>query len=250
MRPLAYHEVMGLLEVGDLHPGGPLATDFLLRQLDSGRPLRVLEIGAGVGRTTERMLRRGWSVTPIEPNVILRSILVRRLGIDAFPGELETFQATGTFDAVIAESVIYGTRLADTFAQVHRLLKPGGLFGFVDMVWTESADPAAVREIYERTLKAFGIPMVSPEACTWPTWRASLAQAGFDCVVESRLPLGLPGRSESKWRLLATGFRHPRAFAQFMRYRRNPVATHVPPGWLESWMAVWKRGDVPTVSAK
>lgn len=232
---------MGLLRVGDLHPGGPLATDFLLRQLDQGRAIRVLEIGAGIGRTTERMLRRGWRVTAIEPNAILRASLVRRLGIGAYPADFESFESTEPFDAVIAESVIYGMPLADTFARIHRLLKPGGLFGFVDILWTECADPSAVGDIYERTLKVFGIPMISRDAHTWPTWCKLLEQAGFVSFAEYLLPRRLPARGESTWSLLTNGVRHPRAFAQFIRYRKNSLAVYVPPEWLDAWAAVWKR---------
>ena len=92
MRRLAFHEVMGVLGIGDLHPGGLVATDFLLDELARNRPRVVLEIGAGIGRTTERMIGRGWEVVPIEPNAILRRALEAKLPIHVHPNSLETFE--------------------------------------------------------------------------------------------------------------------------------------------------------------
>jgi protein-L-isoaspartate O-methyltransferase len=94
-RRVAYHEMMGILGVGDLHPGGHVATDFLLGELDKGTPRMVLEIGAGAGQTTARMMKRGWSVMPIEPSAVLCESLKARLGIPAHVGTFETFDEAG-----------------------------------------------------------------------------------------------------------------------------------------------------------
>src|SRR5262249_53597192 len=90
-RTLAQHEAAALLGIGDLHPGRAAATEFLLRELDKAAPRRVLEVGAGVGFTTQRLLERGWQVTAIEPNPVMRRQLERRLPIRAYPDGFEKF---------------------------------------------------------------------------------------------------------------------------------------------------------------
>src|SRR5690349_14629709 len=89
MRRLAFHEVMGVLRIGDLHPGGAAATDFLLARLASNSPRVVLEVGAGIGLTSARMSERGWRVVALEPNEVLRKILQARLPIEVRPNGLE-----------------------------------------------------------------------------------------------------------------------------------------------------------------
>jgi SAM-dependent methyltransferase len=238
MKRLAFHEAAGLLGIGDLHPAGPTATEFLLHQLDNARPRLVLEIGAGIGRTTQRMLRRGWRVVPIEPNPILRRELHSRLGIDVYGSNLDDFPEGERFDAVIGESVFYGMNLATAFAKVHRLLRPGGLLASVDMVWTERAEPAAVARTYDQTLATFGLPMASRQRLIWSDWRGLLDQAGFAEVVARQA--GASGWRHSHPSLLSA-LRHPAAFAQFLKYRRFTRISRVSPECLETWMSVWRR---------
>jgi SAM-dependent methyltransferase len=238
---LALHETLALLGIGDLHPGGSLATDFLLRELDKAVPSRVLEIGAGIGFTTQRLLDRGWQVTAIEPNPLLRAALENRLAVRVYPGTFETFDAVEPFDAVIAESVLYRLNLPNAFARARQLLRPGGLFALVDMVWTDAAKADATATLTEQSERAFGIPMASVEPLTWGAWRRELASAGFAEVAATRV--GSWGKRDPRrwWMMLRNGVRHPRALAQYLSYRAIRRIPPVPNGWLESWMSVWRR---------
>jgi len=242
MARLEFIESLALLGATDLHPGGRDATNFLLGELEKGTPRRVLEIGAGSGATTERMIRRGWQVTPIEPSTVLRNVLEKRLRVPAYAGEFERFEeADGSFDAAIGESIFYCLDHASAFAKLRRLLRPGALLALVDMVWTDKGNADLAASIHDRTARTFGIPAASREWLTWPRWRQNLENAGFALVVERRLssvsfqpPLG---RSVK----LVRGLRHPVALLHYLNYRRFHRMTFAPAGCFESWMAVWKR---------
>ena len=240
---LAFHEVMAVLGVGDLHPGGSGATAFLLEQVAKERPRIVLEIGAGIGLTSARMVGRGWHVVPIEPNPILRRCLEARLSVQVRPDDLETFAGDeGPFDAVIGESVFYGMGLAAAFKKVHRMLRPGGLLALVEMVWTERAEPQVATRVHDETRDTFGIPMASRERLTWSNWKALLNEAGFVQVIERRLEKRAGRRARSDRSItVAAALRHPLAFAQHLKYGYLSRSSPVPPAWLETWMAVWRR---------
>lgn len=239
-RGLAYHESLALLGVGDLHPGGRAATEFLLRELDQAAPRRVLEIGAGMGRTTERLLQRGWQVTALEPNPVMRGVLEKRLGIRAVPDVFENFASEEPFDALIAESVFYRFDLDQAFARAHRLLRPGGKLALNDMVWTDRAPPDVAKTVAAQTKSVYGIPGASATALTWENWRQLLRSAGF--VEETCQRIGsTPPEPGRRRRLLLNGLRHPIAFGKFLSYRRAMRQPALPADWLESWLSVWRR---------
>jgi SAM-dependent methyltransferase len=240
LQRLDFTESLALLGATDIHPGGRRATAFLLDELEKCRPRRVLEVGAGSGHTTERMIKRGWQVTPIEPSGVLRRLLEKRLRIRALGMPFEQFdEAPGTYDAAIGESVFYCTDLPGTFAKLQSLLRPGGLLAMLDMVWTDRANPDIAADVHRRSAEAFGVPAASAQWLTWPRWRDLLTAAGFRLVVEQRLP---PDSFETgRWRKLVSGVRHPLAFAQYLRYRSRYGMRGAPPDALEGWMAVWRR---------
>jgi hypothetical protein len=131
---------------------------------------------------------------------------------------------------------------AKSFAKVHRLLRPGGLLASVDMVWSEVAEPDVVAKVHDETKKTFGIPMASRERRTWRDWKKTLQETGFTLVAEQQFE-GNAWRTSRRDRrvALATALRHPLAFLQKLEYRRRSQPTRIPPGWTETWMAVWKR---------
>jgi SAM-dependent methyltransferase len=243
VRRLAFHEALGVLNVGDLHPGGASVSEFLLSEMEKIGPRKVLEVGAGIGCTTQRMLRRGWTVTALEPSDVLRRRLEHRLGIAALPNAFETYESElGAYDAIVGESVFYGMDLRDAFAKVHRLLRPGGLFASLDTVWTEKADPNMVARIHDETKKTFGIPMASREALTWSDWKGAVGDAGFEEVAVRPIPPGsLRADGKTKATIIASAVRHPLALVQHLYHRLQMRPRRMPPGWTETWMAVWRR---------
>lgn len=239
MARLSFHEALGVLGIGDLHPGGAEASSFLLDELAKAHPRLVLEVGAGIGRTTSRMRGRGWDVVSLEPNMVLRQEFATQHPVAARAESLEAFAGSpGGFDAAIAESVLYGMSLPAVFATLHRLLRPNGLVAMVDLVWTSEADPAVAARIHEETNATYGIPMASRERLTWTDWQLTLRNAGFALVVERRPEKGAGTVERIGW---AAAVRHPVAVATLLRYRFLTQRVVVPQGWLESWMSVWRR---------
>src|ERR1700748_3265950 len=75
-----YHQLLGRLGTGDIHPGGAPATLRMLDWLAERNVRRVLEVGAGIGITAARMASLGWDVTALEPDPVMVAGLQRRLG--------------------------------------------------------------------------------------------------------------------------------------------------------------------------
>jgi SAM-dependent methyltransferase len=243
-RDIAYHEMMGLLGVGDLHPAGHVSTEFLLGELERTHPESVLEVGAGVGWTTDRMLKRGWKVTPVEPSAVLARALTKRLRIPVAVGTFEDFDGAGApFDAVIGEGAFYRLAPQPTVAKLARLLRPGGLFAVVDMTWTPSANPDVVAFIHDQTKDLFGIPMAPREVVTASTWADALRAGGFEEIVTKTIdPAAFDAAPGAQRARTAAGLlRRPYLLPLFLRYGAYNRIRWTPAGWAECWMAVWKR---------
>jgi SAM-dependent methyltransferase len=243
MKP-AYHELMALLGVGDLHPGGVPATEFLLGELAKASPRTVLEVGAGAGRTTERMLKRGWRVTAVEPSAVMCARLEARCGISARQASFESFDAgEDRFDAVIGESVFYALEPRRSVAKIRGLLRPGGLLALSDMIWTDAATADAAASVHDRTAQAFGIPMAPRDARAWAGWRSALGEAGFEEIVTRRVEPGAgePARWARRARVALGLLTHPGLFPLYLSYRAHQGRAWAPQGWLESWLSIWRR---------
>ncbi|WP_309059781.1 SDR family NAD(P)-dependent oxidoreductase [Streptomyces sp.] len=118
-----------------------------------GEPLRVLEIGAGSGATTERVLRRldalglpestvTYYFTDVSPaffRIARKRLDGARTAVRYAAFDLEADPAgqgfePGFFDAVVATNVVHVTRVvADSVARIRRLLTDGGLFALNEL---------------------------------------------------------------------------------------------------------------------
>lgn len=89
---------------------------------------RVLEIGCANGVLLHEIRAlRGCEVLGIEPDRALAARARDEFGINVFPGTLDGYRETGTFDLIILEHVLehFDDPLA-ALAAVRRLLSPGG----------------------------------------------------------------------------------------------------------------------------
>ena len=114
---------------------------------DNGRPLRILEIGAGTGGTTAhvlpRILKRNveYTFTDVGPTFVSQArerfgmqscVQFDVLDLDRDP-DAQGFKDR-QFDVVIASNVIHATKdLRRTLAHVRRLLVPGGLLAMLEV---------------------------------------------------------------------------------------------------------------------
>ncbi|MFE9926444.1 beta-ketoacyl synthase N-terminal-like domain-containing protein [Streptomyces sp. NPDC005774] len=120
------------------------------RAADGDAPLRVLEVGAGHGTFTWRLLeqwpQRGaaeYHVTDVSPLQARRAeARARELGLtgmrfgtfDITADPEEQGLASGTYDLVVGYNVVHvAPRVRDALRGLGRLLRPGGLLGLVEL---------------------------------------------------------------------------------------------------------------------
>lgn len=175
-----------LAPIDEFHQGGRAATAAFAPRLGLRPGMRLLDLGAGLGGPARYFARHhGSNVTGIdltEEFVTAARALTRRLGLADRVGFEQgsalamPFEAAG-FDA--ATLIHVGMNIADKarlFAEVRRVLKPGGVFGVYDQM--READGEL----------PFPLPWATaPETSfveTPQTYRRLLAEAGFDIVWE------------------------------------------------------------------
>ncbi len=173
--------------VDEFHIGGRPATRHLGDQLYLPRGARVLDVGSGIGGPSRFFAaERGWTVEGIDltPEYVeVATNLSRRVGL----GDVTNYRqasatalpfADATFDGAYMLHV--GMNIADkktVFADVRRVLKPGGLFAIYDAMresdgpfsypvpW--SSEPATNHiesaAAYEALLRAAGFTVVTKD---------------------------------------------------------------------------------------
>jgi ubiquinone/menaquinone biosynthesis C-methylase UbiE len=106
-----------------------------LRDISPGA--RILDVGAGLGEFVAACNSLGYRACGIEPWAAARTqsrALSERLAVpvELVDGRAEAIPfADGSFDVVHANSVLeHVAELPAAFAEVHRVLKPGGIFWF------------------------------------------------------------------------------------------------------------------------
>jgi len=136
--------------VDEFHIGGRPATRDLAAQIDLPAGARVLDIGSGVGGPSRFFAaERGWKIDGIDltPEYVqVAQALSRRIGL----GEAVAYRqasatalpfADASFDGAYMLHV--GMNIADkktAFAEVRRVLKPGGIFAIYDAMRESDGD--------------------------------------------------------------------------------------------------------------
>ena len=143
--------VEDLKPVDEFHTGGLEATEALIEQLDLSHADRVLDIGCGIGGTVRHIVSRcGCEVTGVDLTVEYietARILTQRVGL-ADRAVFEHADATALdfdddrFDVAVMFHV--GMNIPDKaqlFAEIGRVLRPGGRFALFDVMRGEAAGP-------------------------------------------------------------------------------------------------------------
>ena len=90
----------------------------------------VVELGAGTGKLTRAVAALGVRVVAVEPDPRMLAVL-RGLGLDGVEGSAEAIPlGDGVADAVVAGSSLHWFELELALPEIHRVLRPGGRFGF------------------------------------------------------------------------------------------------------------------------
>ena len=90
----------------------------------------VVELGAGTGKLTRAIAELGGSVIAVEPDQRMLSVLLEQ-GLEGVEGTAESIPlGDGTADGVVAGSSLHWFEFDQALAEIHRILRPGGRFGF------------------------------------------------------------------------------------------------------------------------
>ena len=169
----AFAKVAGLYEQG--RPGYPDGVlDLLADELGVHRGTTVLDLGAGTGKLTRRLLELTDDVIAVEPLAEMRAELARVLPtVHAVAGSAEAIPLDdGSVDVVTVAQAFHWFDGPAALAEIARVLRPGG---WVMLVWNEldrrrPPIDVLVRVLREATLRP---PTIEHD------WRAELDESGL-----------------------------------------------------------------------
>jgi SAM-dependent methyltransferase len=90
----------------------------------------VVELGAGTGKLTRAVAELGAHVIAVEPDARMRAFLEGSHLVSAEGSAEEIPAGDAEADAVVAGSCIHWFDLDRALPEIHRVLRPGGRFGF------------------------------------------------------------------------------------------------------------------------
>ena len=115
-------------------PGYPEdAVALLAAELELGVGTDVLELAAGTGKLTRELVATGVSVVAVEPVDEMRTALAESLPfVRALAGTAEAIPLAGaSVHAVAVGQAFHWFRGDEALAEIHRVLRPGGLLGLI-----------------------------------------------------------------------------------------------------------------------
>jgi SAM-dependent methyltransferase len=156
-----------------LHPGGVFSTERLFQNLSIDPNDYVLELGCGSAKDLCRLVEkyncRAIGVDSSDLILKFAKDRVRKMGLSSkitiIKGDVANmnFFNDGQFDIVIAQSVL--ATIPDkskTAREVSRVLKSGGHFGDIEMIWIDEPDDELVYNV-EKRIGSFDRPLKSSE---------------------------------------------------------------------------------------
>jgi len=120
-----------------VRPGYPVELfDDLAIETGLGAGAMVVEIGAGTGQATRRLLERGWSVTALEPGPMLAAVARRTLtGVGAVAvvvSPFEQWERHGRrYDLIVAATSWHWLDAQVAYRKAAETLRPGGHLAIV-----------------------------------------------------------------------------------------------------------------------
>jgi SAM-dependent methyltransferase len=170
-----------------LHPGGVFSTERLFQKLTIGPNDYVLEIGCGSAKDLCRLVEkyncRAIGVDSSDLILKFAKDRVRRTGLSSkitiIKGDIANmnFFLDGQFDIVIAQSVLATIPDKDKVAaEVSRVLKSGGQFGDIELIWIDEPDDELVYNV-EKRIDSFDRPLKLSE------WIGLFKKAGLKEII-------------------------------------------------------------------
>ena len=163
-------------------------TQYLIDQAGIHAGQRVLDIACGFGGTLRTLARMGCTVkgVDISDNCVDHArAAADEAGlddrVDVAVGDFHDIDSDpGDWDAVVCqEAIIHSNARPKVFAEVFRILRPGGTFAFSDILTGEDADTSMVAAAFARIGASVGATVADYEAMA--------GEAGFELsFVEER----------------------------------------------------------------
>jgi SAM-dependent methyltransferase len=186
-------------------PEYPVALDQWLRdelKLDETRT--VVDLGAGTGKFTRRLLATGANIIAVEPVQEMLAQLTRAVpSVAARSGTAEEIPVNnGAADAVVCAQSFHWFATNAALKEIHRVLRPGGSLGLIWNVRDESVGWAAAMTAIMAPYEGDAPRYSSGE------WRKLFPFDGFGPLREKRFPNGHTGPPEQVIvdRVLSTSF--------------------------------------------
>jgi ubiquinone/menaquinone biosynthesis C-methylase UbiE len=158
----------------------PAAVAKLVEVLAIGPGTTVVDLAAGTGKLTRRLLPTGASVIAIEPVVGMRRVLAAVLpGLDIREGTAEHMPLPdGSAEALTVGQAFHWFRGQEALAEIHRVLAPGGGLG---LVWNMRDSRQPLQRAMSEVMDRYG-PGSSPSAAQGRWMEAFSAGTTFEPV--------------------------------------------------------------------
>jgi SAM-dependent methyltransferase len=186
-------------------PEYPVALDQWLRsdlKLDDTRT--VVDLGAGTGKFTRRLLATGANIIAVEPVQEMLAQLTQSVPtVAARSGTAENIPVNnGAVDAVVCAQSFHWFATKAALQEIHRVLRPGGSLGLIWNVRDESVDWAAGMTAIMAPYEGDAPRYRSGE------WRKLFPAEGFGPLRAKHFPNGHTGAPEQVIvdRVLSTSF--------------------------------------------
>jgi SAM-dependent methyltransferase len=111
----------------------PAIEEWLTQDLGLSKGKTALDLAAGTGKFSPRLLATGATVIAVEPVAAMLNELIRQYpGIDARSGSAEHIPLDdASVDAVLCAQSFHWFATSEALKEIHRVLKPGGALGLV-----------------------------------------------------------------------------------------------------------------------
>ena len=182
-----------------LRPGGRELTEAMLRRVEIGPSDDVVELGPGIGATTQLILklqpasvigveRSAAAAVAVSAAVVLDRADCRCIVADA----AETGLGDSTADVVIAEALLTlhsDEKKQAMLAEAHRILRPGGRCAFHELCLRPDTLDPDTQKIVSRELSS--AVKVGARPLTAASWQQLAESAGFEVRDVSTMPMQL-----------------------------------------------------------
>jgi SAM-dependent methyltransferase len=120
----------------------PQLSEWLSQTLRLGPGAAAVDLGAGTGKFTQRLLQTGARVTAVEPLDAMRAQLLNNLpGVTAIAATAQSMPlADASVDVVVCAQAFHWFATREALREIGRVLRPGGRLGLVWNVRDESHD--------------------------------------------------------------------------------------------------------------